>query len=51
MVATGTPEDIAAVPDSHTGRFLAGILGPRAGAKSAPRKKPATRKPRAKVSA
>ena len=51
VVATGTPEDIAAVPDSHTGRFLAGILGPRAGAKSAPRKKPATRKPRAKVSA
>jgi excinuclease ABC subunit A len=51
VVATGTPEDIAAVPDSHTGRFLAGILGPRAGAKAAPRKKPATRKPRAKVSA
>jgi excinuclease ABC subunit A len=51
VVATGTPEDIAAVPDSHTGRFLAGILGPRAGAKSAQRKKPATRKPRAKVSA
>ncbi len=27
VVATGTPEDIAAVPDSHTGRFLAPLLG------------------------
>jgi excinuclease ABC subunit A len=51
VVATGTPEDIAAVPDSHTGRFLAKTLGPRPTGKSAPRKKPAARKPRAKVSA
>ncbi|HEY7103305.1 MAG TPA: excinuclease ABC subunit A, partial [Mycobacteriales bacterium] len=51
VVATGTPEDIAAVPGSHTGRFLAEALGPRAVPASAPRKKPAARKPRAKVSA
>jgi excinuclease ABC subunit A len=50
VVATGTPEDIAAVPESHTGRFLEQALGPRPVAKSAPRAKSA-RKPRAKVSA
>jgi excinuclease ABC subunit A len=27
VVATGTPEQIAADPDSHTGRFLAEVLG------------------------
>ena len=27
LVAAGTPEDIAAYPDSHTGRFLAEVLG------------------------
>jgi excinuclease ABC subunit A len=27
LVAAGTPEDIAAFPDSHTGRFLAEVLG------------------------
>ena len=27
IVATGTPEQIAAHPDSHTGRFLAQVLG------------------------
>ncbi len=26
VVATGTPEDVAAVPESHTGRFLAPLL-------------------------
>ncbi|MEC9057567.1 MAG: hypothetical protein VX477_03945, partial [Actinomycetota bacterium] len=26
VVATGTPEQVATVPESHTGRFLAGIL-------------------------
>ena len=51
VVATGTPEDIAAAPDSHTGRFLAGTLGPRPTGRSAPRKKPDARTPRAKVSA
>jgi len=51
VVATGTPEDIAAAPDSHTGRFLAGVLGPRPVPAPAPGKKPSARKPRAKVSA
>src|SRR6185295_13128821 len=50
VVATGTPEDIAAAPDSHTGRFLAGVLGPRPVPAPAPGKKPSARKPRAKVS-
>jgi excinuclease ABC subunit A len=27
IVATGTPEDVAADPDSHTGRFLGQVLG------------------------
>jgi excinuclease ABC subunit A len=27
ILATGTPEDIAKAPDSHTGRFLAPVLG------------------------
>jgi excinuclease ABC subunit A len=26
IVATGTPEDVAAIPESHTGRFLAPYL-------------------------
>jgi excinuclease ABC subunit A len=30
IVAAGTPEDIAAQPDSYTGRFLAPLLAPRA---------------------
>jgi excinuclease ABC subunit A len=31
VVAVGTPEQVAASPGSHTGRFLAGMLGVRAG--------------------
>jgi excinuclease ABC subunit A len=27
VLCEGTPEDIAAHPDSHTGRFLAPLLG------------------------
>jgi len=27
VVAVGTPEDIACHPESHTGRFLAPVLG------------------------
>jgi excinuclease ABC subunit A len=46
VVAEGTPEDVAAVPASYTGTFLAGLLDAPA-PKSAPRK--ATR--RKKVSA
>jgi excinuclease ABC subunit A len=32
IVATGTPEQVAAVPDSHTGRCLRTVLAARAGA-------------------
>ncbi len=35
IVAEGTPEDIARVPESHTGRFLAEILGVETRAKVA----------------
>jgi len=31
VVAQGTPEDIAAAPDSHTGRYLARVLARRGG--------------------
>ncbi|KAB1650567.1 excinuclease ABC subunit UvrA [Pseudoclavibacter endophyticus] len=31
VVATGTPEEVARVAESHTGRFLAEVLGPRDG--------------------
>jgi excinuclease ABC subunit A len=34
IVATGTPEDIAANPESYTGRFLAPLLAPVKPAKS-----------------
>jgi excinuclease ABC subunit A len=45
VVATGTPEQVAATPGSHTGRFLAEIVEP---AKSAPKRR---RPPRPKVAA
>ncbi|CAJ1502935.1 excinuclease ABC subunit UvrA [[Mycobacterium] holstebronense] len=44
VVATGTPEDVLAVPESYTGKFLAEILG-------APAKPPKATKRRRKVSA
>ena len=31
IVATGTPEEVAARPDSHTGRYLKAILASAAG--------------------
>jgi excinuclease ABC subunit A len=37
IVASGTPEDVAAVPGSYTGRFLADVVKPAA-------KKPARRR-------
>ncbi len=45
-IAVGTPEEVAAEPASHTGRFLAELLEP-----AAPKAKRATRKPRAKLAA
>jgi excinuclease ABC subunit A len=38
VVATGTPEQVAAVPGSYTGRFLAGLLEPAAKPKRASRR-------------
>ena len=35
IVAAGSPEDIVAVPDSHTGRFLGGVLAEQAPAPAA----------------
>ncbi|HEX2773442.1 MAG TPA: excinuclease ABC subunit A, partial [Micromonosporaceae bacterium] len=35
IVATGTPEEIAETPESHTGRFLRPVLGMRGDAKGA----------------
>ena len=58
IIAEGTPEEIAAMPQSHTGRFLANLLAPPPPA--APEKpvatrstgvKPAASKPAAKKSA
>jgi excinuclease ABC subunit A len=43
-IATGTPEEVAVEPGSHTGRFLAEILAPSAGRGRTG--KPAGRKPR-----
>jgi excinuclease ABC subunit A len=34
VVAEGTPEEVAAVPESHTGRFLQQVLGERVAAKA-----------------
>ncbi|WP_067973591.1 excinuclease ABC subunit UvrA [Mycolicibacter icosiumassiliensis] len=43
VVATGTPEDVLAVPESYTGKFLAEILGaPAKPAKAAKRRRKAS---------
>src|SRR3954453_18522250 len=38
LVASGTPEEVAAIEGSYTGRFLADIVEPRARARRAPRR-------------
>jgi excinuclease ABC subunit A len=45
VVAQGTPEDVAEVPESHTGRFLERVLAPRpvANVKKVARKKAVSR--------
>jgi excinuclease ABC subunit A len=45
VVAEGTPETIAKVPESHTGRFLAGVLDLPAVKSVKPKKKAAAAKP------
>jgi excinuclease ABC subunit A len=43
LIATGTPEQIAAVPESYTGQFLKPLLAPRrAPARKAARRTPVT---------
>ena len=44
IVAEGTPEDIAAVPESYTGKFLAETLSGTAASTSAPRRSSRRRK-------
>jgi excinuclease ABC subunit A len=39
VVATGTPEEVAAIPGSYTGRFLAGLLEPAKPKRTAARKR------------
>jgi len=41
IMATGTPEDIAAYPDSHTGQFLSKLLAVPA----TPKRKAAAKRP------
>ena len=48
IIAQGTPEDVAANPASHTGRFLAPLLEKNA-ARSASTPKPAAKKGRKKT--
>jgi excinuclease ABC subunit A len=50
-IAIGTPEEVAAEPASHTGRFLAELLTPAAKRGAAKAGKPAAGKRRAKVAA
>jgi excinuclease ABC subunit A len=38
LMAAGTPEEVAAIPGSHTGRFLAGIVEPRVPSRRASRR-------------
>ena len=56
IVAIGTPEDVAATPESHTGRFLKPILegratAPQPAAKKAPAKKTAAKRTRRRKAA
>ena len=54
LVAAGTPEEVAATPESFTGQFLAELLARRATAKgktAAAKKKAPAKKKRAKVAA
>jgi excinuclease ABC subunit A len=44
IVASGTPEDVAAVPESHTGSFLKEIVKPAPRRKSPRRRAPARKK-------
>lgn len=51
IVGTGTPEDIARIGESHTGRYLAPLLGMPEPKASVPKKAPAAKKSTAKKKA
>ncbi len=51
IVGTGTPEDIARIGESHTGRYLAPLLGMPEPKASAPKKAPVAKKAVAKKKA
>ena len=38
LIGAGTPEEVAATPESYTGHFLAGIVEPKARKRRAPRR-------------
>jgi excinuclease ABC subunit A len=38
LIGAGTPEEIAGIPESYTGHFLAGIVEPRERPRRAPRR-------------
>jgi excinuclease ABC subunit A len=44
VVAEGTPEDVAAVPESYTGKFLAEVIGRSPAASGAPQRSNRRRK-------
>jgi excinuclease ABC subunit A len=48
VVAAGTPEEVAGMPDSHTGRFLAELVTPAAAKVQTP-KAPGRKRARAKA--
>ncbi len=50
LIATGTPEQVAGVANSHTGQFLARVLGQARRAPARPRRRAAAR-PRARAAA
>jgi excinuclease ABC subunit A len=51
VIAEGTPEDVAVMPESYTGAFLKPLLGDRVAASPAARRRTAGRKPAKKATA
>jgi excinuclease ABC subunit A len=49
VVTEGTPEEVAAYPDSYTGQFLAEVLEPAPRSRRPARRAPAAKRPRRKA--
>src|SRR5204863_510957 len=49
IVACGTPEEVAKVPESHTGAVLRAVLDPKIAAKQQAARKSASRKPKSEI--